>query len=268
MIKILQLGFLIGSVSGAMAQTSPPAEDFQAVASPYYKFVTDTINFDPYASGTEIIDQYFEEGAQFSGVGTTAPQVYDYGIGSWGKVLISPTWFDPIRIDFVDTITGLSTQLVQKIELLNPIDSEVDYIKIDIYDASDNLLQSYTSASPEEVSIDLGSPLAAYMILDDDQGTAYVVDNILLDFGDASANVSETTDEAVNIFPNPAIDVIKIVVPKTLLSSKYEIIDQLGRIVLNGQFNQEATELNITSLEKGIYSVKSYTGTIAKLIKK
>jgi hypothetical protein len=268
MIKFLQLGFIIGTVSVATAQTTPPAADFHAVPSPYYKFITDTINFEAYTSGTEITDQYYEEGAQFSGVGTGSPQVFDYGPGPLGKVLISPTWFDPIRVDFVDTTTGLSTQLVQKIELLNPVDTEIDYIKIDIYDASDNLLQSYTSTSPEEVSIDLGSPLAAYMILDDDQGTAYVVDNILLDFGDPSASIPVQTEEQMKLFPNPAIDVIQIVIPKTMLSSRFEIVDQAGRVVMNGQLDQETTELNITSLGKGIYSVKTDSGTITKLIKK
>ena len=173
-------------------QTSPPLEYFNPIHSSYFKSATDTINFSQDLGGTVITNQYIQQGALFSGVGTLGPQVIDFDtIGNLGKVLHSHNWYDPIRIDFVDTVIGTSINLVQKIGFLNAVWQETDYIKIDVYDQIDNLLYHYLSASPEYVTIDFGIPEAAYMILDDSANTAYVIDNIILDFGVHSTSLQE-----------------------------------------------------------------------------
>jgi len=179
----------------AQSQTTPMTPGDKPVASPSPKYITDTITLGSYSGGTVITNQTFTKGAVFSGIGTPDPVVQDYGVGSWGNVLRSDTWYDPVRVDFVDTLTGLNLALVQKIELENPIDSEVDYVVVDVYDEFDNLLYHYLSASPEYITIDLGIPSAAYMILDDSLNTAYVVDNILLDFGDECVNTTASITE-------------------------------------------------------------------------
>lgn len=205
MKRLLQFGSMILLAMSVQSQTSPPTKDFKPGNSPSPKYVTDTITFSPYASGTVITNQTYPKGAVFSGVGTADPVVYDYGAGSFGKILRSDTWYDPVRVDFVDTLTGTNLALVQKIELENPINSEVDYITVDVYDEFNNLLYHYNSASPEYITIDLGTPMAAYMILDDSLNTAYVVDNILLDFGNACVNTSSTiTESALDSYTAPS----------------------------------------------------------------
>lgn len=189
----------------AQSQTTPASPEDKPVASPSPKYITDTITFSPYSGGTVITNQTFTKGAIFSGVGTPDPVVQDYGAGSWSKVLRSDTWYDPIRVDFVDTLTGSSLALVQKIELENPIDSEVDYLTVDVYDEFNNLLYHHLSASPEYITIDLGIPSAAYMILDDSLSTAYIVDNILLDFGDQCENTTASiTDTGLDTYTAPS----------------------------------------------------------------
>jgi hypothetical protein len=143
----------------------------------------DVIDFEGYPSGTLITDQYLSYGVLFSGYppGSPSPMTYDYGPGSYGSVLTSYDWFSAMRVDFVDPLNPSLFLPASHIEFDNPIDSEVDYILVEVFDAGGLLLYSYTSASPERVVIDLGAYVAAYMILDDSQTTAYVIDNLETD---------------------------------------------------------------------------------------
>jgi len=60
----------------------------------------------------------------------------------------------------------------------NPPTSEVDYVSVTVYDASDAVVYTYLSASPENVQIDLPSANGAYMVLDDAYSSAYIIDNL------------------------------------------------------------------------------------------
>ena len=138
------------------------------------------IDFEGFPSGTPITDQYLSYGVFFSGypAGNPPPVTWDYGPGSYGSVLISYDWFSAMRVEFVDPLNPTFYLPVSHIEFDNPINPEVDYIVVEVFDASGQLLYSYTSTSPERVVIDLGAPVAAYMILDDSASTAYVIDNL------------------------------------------------------------------------------------------
>lgn len=86
-------------------------------------------------------------------------------------------------------------------------------------------------------------------------------------------NIINNTNDArdmqadkIEIFPNPASDYIKLQTSKTL--SNVEIIDQNGKVVLNDR----ALEINVGSLQAGMYFVKclsnenaSYFGKFIKL---
>ena len=141
------------------------------------------IDFEGFPSGTPITDQYLSYGVLFSGypAGNPPPVTWDYGPGSYGSVLISYDWFSAMRVEFVDPLNPTFYLPVSHIEFDNPINPEVDYIVVEVFDASGQLLYSYTSTSPERVVIDLGAPVAAYMILDDSASTAYVIDNLETD---------------------------------------------------------------------------------------
>lgn len=141
------------------------------------------IDFEGYPSGTQITDQYLSYGVLFSGypAGDPPPVTWDYGPGSYGSVLISYDWFSAMKVEFVDPLNPALYLPVSHIEFDNPINPEVDYIVVEVFDASGQLLYTYTSASPERVVIDLGAYVAAYMILDDSADTAYVIDNLETD---------------------------------------------------------------------------------------
>jgi hypothetical protein len=141
------------------------------------------IDFEGFPSGTPITDQYLCYGVLFSGypAGDPPPLTWDSGPLSYGSVLISHDWYSAMKVEFVDPLNTAVYWPVSHIEFDNPINPEVDYIVVEVFDASGLLLYSYTSASPERVVIDLGASVAAYMILDDSADTAYVIDNLETD---------------------------------------------------------------------------------------
>ncbi|MDM7917426.1 MAG: hypothetical protein ACE15D_14825 [Candidatus Eisenbacteria bacterium] len=160
----------------------------------------ETVTFDEYGSGTPITDQYLPQGVVFSGYGADPPpQIYDY-VGYIGRVLISYDWYSAMVIRFVEPSDPGTYRPVSEIAFDNPIDSEVDYIVARVYDANDNLIYEYTSSSPERVEIQLGSAEGAYMILDDDQNTAYVIDNLYFLPGAPTAVESASWGKVKNLF--------------------------------------------------------------------
>ncbi|MEC7985550.1 MAG: hypothetical protein VX278_10340 [Myxococcota bacterium] len=138
-----------------------------------------TIDFEDCPNGAAVTDQYLSLGVLFSGSNNTSdPTTHNYGVSTHTRVLISHNWYDPIRIDFVDPNDPSVHLPVQHVSFDNPIDTEIDYIQADVYSESGVLLDSILSASPDRIDFTLNSPQIAYVIVDDDNSTAYVIDNL------------------------------------------------------------------------------------------
>jgi len=147
-----------------------------------YQPEEDMITFSEYENGTVITDQYTNFGVLFRGVVEGQnPIVQEYGDPILGRVLRSFDWFGPIVAEFVNPENPENPQPVRRISLDNPIETEIDYVNVKVYDIQDNLLYNYTSKSPDRIHIDLGKAIGAYMVIDDSLGTAYIIDNIKTD---------------------------------------------------------------------------------------
>jgi hypothetical protein len=159
----------------------------------------ETVTFDEYPQGTVITNQYVHLGVLFSGhAGSSDPEIFDYGPESHGRVLIN-NWWDPMKISFVNPTNPDEYCPVSEIEFDNPIDVEVDYIVIQVYNSAGTLIHEETSTSPERVVIDLGGAIGAYMVLDDAQDTAYVIDNLFFARGPSPVE-AETWGEVKRLF--------------------------------------------------------------------
>ncbi len=225
------------------------------------KSLTDTITFNGLVSGTTITNQYQNKGVVFTGyAGSGNPVTYDY-TGSYGSVLISDNWYNPLRVNFVDTGSGTFYHLARNIEFNNPITTEVDYISVHVYDSANVLLYHYLSTSPEHVVINLATSSAAYMVLDDSSGTAYVVDNILVDFGPTSqAGINEVQKTSFIVFPNPSNGNIAIRNENNIDEIKIENI--LGQTIYTTKPNQKNVSLQLA--EPGLFFVKLTSGNKTK----
>ncbi len=207
--------------------------------------LSDTITFEGIPGSTIVTNQYQSNGFIFTGHnGSGDPITHDYGTGSHGNVLHSETWFNELRFNLVDPMNPGQYQLAQRIELDNPIDTETDYMVIDVYDENDNLIHHYVSTSPEYVSITFPSPMAAYVVLDDSAATAYVVDDILVEWN-IGTTVDETPKEApqFSMYPNPSNGLIHVA-SETIID-EIRVINAVGQVVHIESPKGQRTSLNI-----------------------
>ncbi len=80
-------------------------------------------------------------------------------------------------------------------------------------------------------------------------------------------DITQIKEEDVKVFPNPAQDVLNIIVPNDT-SEKIElrVFDALGRLVKSMMTTQSATQLDIADLQAGVYVVE--LGNVRKKIVK
>ncbi len=72
-----------------------------------------------------------------------------------------------------------------------------------------------------------------------------------------TTNISENKlPSAFSIYPNPATDLISIKADSKIHGSDFSILDQMGRKVIGGQLNKEATNVDISALATGIYTLQ------------
>lgn len=70
-----------------------------------------------------------------------------------------------------------------------------------------------------------------------------------------SASIDEKQNLQIQISPNPTKDFVSIKVEKNMNQS-FQIFDQMGREVFKGKLIGQETEVNLSSLAKGIYTLK------------
>jgi hypothetical protein len=239
----------------AKPQTTPPSDiNMNSISEPNkFLFISDTINFTPYPTGTIMTNQYQDEGVIFSGFnGSTDPLIYDFSPDPMGRVLRSDNWYNALRVNFIDTLNASHYMLAKKIEFDNPCNSEVDYIRVDIYDSLNNHIMHYLSESPEHVVLNFTIPTAAYMVLDDSAETSYVVDNILVDFGNTS-NINKISNDNIMLFPNPNTGSMHIFITE---KSKLEIVNTEGKTIYTCYTLDKETIVNTDKIPDGIYLLK------------
>ncbi len=137
------------------------------------------IGFGEHESGTIITDQYGHQGLVFDGVlGGGPPVIHDYG-GDFGRVLVSHDWHESIVIRFVEPTDFEVFRPISYFEFNNKISVETDVILVRLFDAEDNNIFSTLSYSPSLVQVWYASNTIAYAILEDYQGSSYVVDDLV-----------------------------------------------------------------------------------------
>jgi hypothetical protein len=70
-----------------------------------------------------------------------------------------------------------------------------------------------------------------------------------------TSSIEETVKQQITIFPNPTKNIISIKGEKNMNQS-FSIYDQMGREVFKGKLNGISTEINLSGLSKGIYTLK------------
>ena len=214
---LLLLLFIIPIV--AQSQSTPPAADFVPLLSSSVRDYGDTINFEGFLSNTPITDNFWENGAIFSGYnGSGNPVTYDYGINVYTSVLHSDDWYNPLKLRFVDVNDTSAVKPISHLSFYNPVSSEIDYIKVVVYDYNDIAVATYMSTSPEWVSIDIENALGSYVVLDDSDYTAYVIDYVSFEPGGKPTGIINSESSSTNsvVYPNPVDESFAIMVKSSM----------------------------------------------------
>ncbi len=69
------------------------------------------------------------------------------------------------------------------------------------------------------------------------------------------------------IYPVPSSKMVTIEVSLDHLNASFEIVDQLGKVVHQGTFKNESTDLNIESWSKGVYFLKSEGVYLGRMVR-
>jgi hypothetical protein len=84
--------------------------------------------------------------------------------------------------------------------------------------------------------------------------------------GNPFANIENSNDTKINIFPNPSNDVIYLVSYEDLSENTFTIYDNLGRKASIGSIKIKDNLIDVSSLNKGIY-ILNITGEINKSLR-
>ncbi len=71
----------------------------------------------------------------------------------------------------------------------------------------------------------------------------------------------------LKLYPNPVLNILNVNIESNLINEPYNIFDCLGRVVINGKFNDVDTTINVEQLSKGIYYLKVSGNSVNKFIK-
>lgn len=88
-----------------------------------------------------------------------------------------------------------------------------------------------------------------------DNGVVHVIDAVLL----PPSNVEETSSMSVSVYPNPASDFINVNV-SGLDRVMFEVVSMTGARVMEGSLNGSNSQLNISNLNDGVYSIRLING--------
>lgn len=70
----------------------------------------------------------------------------------------------------------------------------------------------------------------------------------------------------MNVFPVPAKDVVRIIIPQYRIGALFSVSDMTGRLVYDGVFVSEENSVDITRWPKGIYLLRS-ENTVVRILK-
>ena len=71
----------------------------------------------------------------------------------------------------------------------------------------------------------------------------------------ATGIVETTSLKGITVYPNPAKNDIHLLADKSMTGSRFQITDQTGHVVMEGQLESEKTPLDISRLSSGIYFI-------------
>ena len=69
------------------------------------------------------------------------------------------------------------------------------------------------------------------------------------------SSIEENWIDMVNLYPNPASDMIQVSIPSVMVGSPFVIVDALGRVMMNNVLNSTVYTISLNEFNSGIYTI-------------
>ncbi|UPT65299.1 MAG: PKD domain-containing protein [Sphingobacteriales bacterium JAD_PAG50586_3] len=80
---------------------------------------------------------------------------------------------------------------------------------------------------------------------------------------DSETGITELADGSqIKLYPNPASDVLNIVLPETWVKSQFELYDGTGRVITTQQLSSTNNQIDISPLTNGMYFFRYYKANV------
>lgn len=226
----------------------------------------DTLDFEGYPSDTPFQGQYQACGVVFSSNGVPTPPVsYDYGSFSWGSVLHSYDWYGELRMDLVDPVNGTTHVPVSYVSFDNPIDTEIDYIVGTAYDVNGNVLTTFNSQSPDRVEISVPGPTIAYIVMDDANSSAYVIDNLVI-AGQGNVGLAPVNPvEPSALWPTSCEGSVTL---RSSFNGQGALFSADGRLVMTLAISAGHQQIDLNNVAPGAYTVILGNGEVLRFVRR
>jgi hypothetical protein len=83
----------------------------------------------------------------------------------------------------------------------------------------------------------------------------------------SSLDIEEFVSSSIKLYPNPVVSILNVKADYNQVNQPYAIVDDLGRVVLNGKINEVECTINVEQLSKGVYFIKVNDNNSIKFIK-
>ncbi|MEZ4799233.1 MAG: fasciclin domain-containing protein [Flavobacteriales bacterium] len=145
------------------------------------------------------------------------------------------------------------------------------YMSTDLSDGQ--VLATLSTPYNLEISIDAGNVIinnSAMVTVADlvaDNGVVHVIDAVLL----LPSSVDEVTELGLEIYPNPAENMLNINLKNSSSKVTYQIIDMTGGLIEQSNLTAVSNQINVDNLAAGIYTIRVIDGnnvSVSNFIKK
>jgi len=105
-------------------------------------------------------------------------------------------------------------------------------------------------------------------LYDEEQITVTVTNALNALITEDDLKITQATSAKVNIYPNPAVDVLHVNLPSPVSKLNVSIIDQKGTVIYSNNFsNRKTFDVNVAAFSQGIYLLQLQGDSVKETLK-
>jgi hypothetical protein len=249
---------------GSNVQFTAAASTFSAISGVLRSIVEFDLSSVPTNANIVSAGLSFHAWGQVAGLG---PHSTQSGTNESWLERITSTWNE-------STVTWNnqpSTTTLNRVLLAASSAPTQNYLNTDVTLLVQDMINNPSTSFGFMLKLDTESPYRTMAFYSSDAASSALRPSLDICYSTANGlSKNNTINPVIVLYPNPANEFVTVKLNHNHSNTPYEVIDQIGRIVLKGQFNETINTLNLNDLKTGIYFLKIETinNQMFKIIKK